>query len=77
MCRSKWKGFFIKKSLLKNKNNKNLRIWNRNVVIPSFLEGKLITIHNGRFFKNLFITREKVGFKFGSFIPTRNFSKNK
>lgn len=75
MARSKWKGFFIKKSLFKNKNIKNLKIWDRCSVIPEFLIGKLVKVYNGKEFKKFFIHREKVGFKFGSFVSSRNFSK--
>jgi ribosomal protein S19 len=77
MCRSKWKGFFFEKSLFKNRSVKNLKIWNRNVTIPGFLIGKFVNIHNGKNFKKVFISREKVGFKFGSFALSRKTLKIK
>jgi len=77
MSRSKWKGNFIAKFLLK-KNfaiNEKTKIWTRNSIIPFFLINKAVIVHNGKFFKKLFITREKVGYKFGEFIFTKNRPK--
>jgi small subunit ribosomal protein S19 len=75
MCRANWKGNFIAQSLLKNKSVKNLKVWSRSSVIPAFLVGQLIKIHNGKDFKRIFITREKVGFKFGAFALTRKITQ--
>ena len=70
MSRSKWKGSFITlKFLLKKK--KRFKVWNRNFVIPSTLINKHAFVHNGKIHKNIKITREKVGFKFGEFSFTR------
>jgi len=77
MSRSKWKGSFIAKFLLKKNyifREKN-KIWARNSIIPFFLLNKSVVVYNGKFFKKLFITREKIGYKFGEFIFT-NFQKN-
>jgi small subunit ribosomal protein S19 len=69
MSRSIWKGPFLDNFLfLKKKNNK---IWSRRSVIPSYLIGKMVLIHNGKIFKKIFINREKVGYKFGEFCNTR------
>jgi small subunit ribosomal protein S19 len=77
MRRSSWKGNFITKFLLR-KASKNLNVWCRNSVVPSSLVGVHSFIHNGKDFKRVLITREKVGFKFGDFAPTRKFvSKQK
>jgi len=76
MSRSIWKGFFIKKSLLKPKN-KTLKIWSRSSCIPFNLVNKAVLVHNGKIFKRIFITREKVGFKFGEFCNTRIYNKSK
>jgi len=70
MCRSNWKGNFIEKSILK-KVKKDIKIWCRYSVIPSNLIGFFVFIHNGKEFKKILITREKVGFKFGDFVLTR------
>lgn len=69
MSRSIWKGPFLDNFLFfKKKKNK---IWSRRSVIPSYLIGKMVLIHNGKIFKKIFINREKVGYKFGEFCNTR------
>ncbi len=80
MSRSKWKGNFIDQAVLKIKDNskKQLKLWSRRSVIPSFLIGDTVLIYNGKEFKKVAITREKVGFKFGEFCTTRRYkSKSK
>jgi small subunit ribosomal protein S19 len=73
MSRSKWKGCFFDIRLKPIKLNKSpLKIWSRNSVIPSFLVGKTVAVHNGNQFRKLMITRDIVGFKFGFFSVTRN-----
>jgi ribosomal protein S19 len=47
------------------------RVWARNSVIPFFLKGETISVHNGKNFKELRITEEHVGYKFGEFVFTR------
>jgi small subunit ribosomal protein S19 len=77
MRRSKWKGNFIDKSILKlsniNQKKKQLKIWSRRSVIPAFLVGANVLIYSGKEFKKIKITREKVGFKFGEFCTTRKY----
>jgi|TARA_B110000977_G_scaffold200390_1_gene290737 small subunit ribosomal protein S19 len=70
MGRSNWKGNFITRSLLKNVP-KDVRIWCRNSTIPLSLVGMSIFVHDGKSFRKVLITREKVGFKLGDFAPTR------
>jgi small subunit ribosomal protein S19 len=80
MSRSKWKGNFIDQSVLKVSDNskKQIKIWSRRSVIPSFLIGSTVLIYNGKEFKKVAITREKIGFKFGEFCTTRRYkSKSK
>jgi len=80
MSRSKWKGAFLHNSLFKmnqQTSNKKLKIWSRSSVIPSSFIGKNVLIHTGKDFKTLFISREKVGFKFGEFAFTRKKTKQK
>lgn len=67
MSRSKWKPLFLKKNLIKKKET----IWYRQSVIPFFLVDSLVKIHNGKDFKQVKITKEKIGFKFGEFSQTR------
>ena len=73
MSRAKWKGSFIAKHLLRKNTYKfdKIKIWSRNSVIPFFLIDKTVIVHNGKIFKKLYISREKVGFKFGEFIFTK------
>jgi ribosomal protein S19 len=74
MRRSKWKGNFIDNSVLKlSKLSKKKKIYSRRSVVPYFLIGANVLIHNGKEFKKIKITREKVGFKFGAFCPTRKY----
>ena len=80
MTRSVWKGPFVTSSILKKferKKIKNLKIWSRNSVVPEFLIGQTVSVHNGKEFKNVIITREKVGFKFGEFSMTRKYNSKK
>jgi small subunit ribosomal protein S19 len=75
MSRSLWKGLFIDPKLLKNKKQKaNSKIWSRSSVIPSSLIGETVFVHNGKEFKRVSITREKIGFKFGEFSFTRRYT---
>jgi len=77
MSRSLWKGPFIDPIFMKNKKlqeNKDLKIWCRASVIPSSLVGETVLIHNGKEFKRLVVTREKVGFKFGEFSFSRKYT---
>jgi ribosomal protein S19 len=77
MGRSKWKikniffssnGFFIKKFI--NDSNK------KNLIIESYLN-KTINTYNGKSFKKLNLTNEKLGYKVGEFCFTRVVSKSK
>jgi len=74
MSRSKWKGFFVDKNILeikKETKKKQIKIWARNSTIPYSLIDKTVLIYNGKEFKKIQITKEKVGYKFGEFCSTR------
>lgn len=79
MSRSIWKGLFcnttINKKILDTK--KRIEIWSRQSSIPSFLLNKTVFVHNGKIFKKLVITREKLGYKFGEFVFTKIRAKTK
>lgn len=77
MTRSIWKGFFIKSSYIKTdiKNKKKIYIWSRGSSIPSTLLNQTVFVYNGKIFKKLNITRDKIGYKFGCFIFTRTKPK--
>ena len=77
MKRSIWKGNYVDKYILSSKF-KNLTkkiIWSRSSTITENLIGKAVFIHNGKSFVKSYITRSKVGFKFGEFAYTRKFTK--
>jgi small subunit ribosomal protein S19 len=71
MSRSKWKGPFMGLSLLKKISVNNTLIWSRASVISSAFIGKTVFVYNGKEFKRVLITREKVGYKFGEFSFTK------
>lgn len=75
MSRSIWKGPVISPRIIKRSDRKKIFIWARNMMIPSQLIGSDVYVHSGKEFKRLFISREKVGFKFGEFIFTRKYKK--
>jgi ribosomal protein S19 len=80
MNRSSWKGKFLDKHILnldQKKKDKNIKIWSRRSTIISSLVNKFVFIHNGKEFKKILITSEKVGLKFGEFVFTRKFTKKK
>jgi len=43
-------------------------------MIPALLIGETVLVHNGKDFKKVTITREKIGFKFGDFSLTRRYT---
>ena len=76
MNRSQWKGPFLDLCIFKKNTKKTTpKIWSRRSTIPAALIGKMISIYNGKFFKTIMVTREKVGFKFGEFSTTRTYRK--
>jgi len=76
MGRANWKGSFVEKFALNKFNVKSkgetFRVWSRRSVIPSNFVSKKIFVYTGNSFKPVFITRDKIGFKFGEFCLTRN-----
>ena len=72
MSRSYWKGYFLKKKLLKKVPQ---RIWSRNSSVPFSFIGHKVLVHNGKEFKLIYITRQKVGYKFGEFSFSRKYTK--
>lgn len=82
MSRSKWKFHYIHNSILRltnvlendKKTRKMKKIWSRSSTIPSFLLGATVWVHNGKEFKKVIITEDKIGYKFGEFSTTRKRS---
>lgn len=80
MKRPKWKGFFTKPENYTDQTFKNSKKISRNSsVIPKFV-GQTFKIHNGKTFKDITVTEEMLGHKFGEFCRTRvefEFKKKK
>ena len=86
MSRSKWKGPFISKQLIKSINASQKKSQNfiktvsrHSEIVPKFV-GINFDIYNGKTFSKVLVTEEMVGFKFGEFSPTRkrfSFKKKK
>lgn len=78
MKRSMWKGYYIAPSITKNiilQKKEKKEIWSRKSTIPEYFVGKYVFIHNGKKFNKIYVTRERVGYKFGEFVQTRKFTK--
>lgn len=76
MSRSKWKQPFIKISVIKDIFfKKTKKIFSKASTIPAILLYQTVQVYNGKIFKSITITREKVGFKFGEFVSTRKSKK--
>jgi small subunit ribosomal protein S19 len=71
MSRAIWKGAFVNPTFFKKSTS---LIWSRSSAIPASLLGHTVSVHNGKEFKLILITREKIGFKFGAFVLTRSFT---
>ena len=77
MTRSKWKIPFINYNLLKKiiKKKKDIKTHSRStIILPSFI-GITLIVHNGRRYKNVFITENMIGHKLGEFVYTRKVGK--
>jgi small subunit ribosomal protein S19 len=80
MGRSSKKGPYIDKKLLKKVQiqkdageRKPIKTWARASQIPPEFVGHTFLVHNGRDFKEVFITEAMVGHRLGEFSPTRTF----
>jgi small subunit ribosomal protein S19 len=71
MSRSKWKGVFIAKNILKRPIKKNIKIWSRTSTITSAYLNKRVFIHTGNYFRLAQINKNHIGLKFGEFAFTR------
>ena len=70
MKRSKWKGIY---SIPKNYKNQTLEVTSisrNSSIVPAFVE-QTFKIHNGKHFKNIKVSKEMLGHKFGEFFRTR------
>ena len=80
MKRVKWKGFFIKPENYATQASNDFKKMSRNSsIIPKFIE-QTFRIHNGKTFKEINVTKDMLGHKFGEFFKTRiefEFKKKK
>lgn len=80
MSRSSKKGPYIDEKLLakvqkqKQAGEKGpIKTWARASQIPPDFVGHTFAIHNGKVFKELFVSESMVGHRLGEFAPTRTF----
>ena len=73
MSRSKWKCPYIITGDRKNKK----KFWKSQSQLPKALLNNYVSIYNGKIFKKMVISREKLGFKIGEFRFTRTKSVKK
>ncbi|HSV94453.1 MAG TPA: 30S ribosomal protein S19 [Spirochaetia bacterium] len=80
MSRSTIKGPYVAEKLIlkiekmKNSGKKEpIKTWARSSQIPPEFVGYTFLVHNGKVFKDVFITEDMVGHRLGEFSATRNF----
>lgn len=80
MARSSKKGPYVDKKLLKKVQKQKeaakkepIRTWARDSQIPPEFVGATFLVHNGRDFREIFVTEDMVGHRLGEFAPTRTF----
>ncbi len=80
MARAKWKGLYYNNTILKCAifikvkkplKGKNKVIFNKSLAIPKLFLGYKFNIYKGFFFRNFYISRFVLGYKFGEFSFTR------
>ena len=70
MKRPKWKGVYIKPRSHENLQNLSMKISRSSSITPKFI-GQTFKVHTGKNFKEVLVTKEMVGHKFGEFSKTR------
>lgn len=80
MARSSKKGPYVDEKLLKKIERQKyvgtkepIKTWARSSQIPPEFVGHTFLIHNGKIFKEVYITEAMVGHRLGELAPTRNF----
>jgi small subunit ribosomal protein S19 len=80
MSRSTKKGPYVDNRLLKKVQKQKetgkkepIKTWSRNSQIPPEFVGYTFLVHNGKIFKEVYITEAMVGHRLGEFAPTRTF----
>lgn len=80
MSRSTKKGPYIDEKLMikvqkqQNSGRKEpIKTWARSSQIPPDFVGFTFLVHNGKIFKEVYVTEAMVGHRLGEFSPTRTF----
>lgn len=80
MSRSSKKGPYIDEKLMKKVITQKgegkktaIKTWARASQIPPEFVGHTFLVHNGKLFKEVFISEAMVGHRLGEFSPTRTF----
>lgn len=80
MARSSKKGPFVDERLMakiekqmKLGKKEPMKTWARASQIPPEFVGYTFMVHNGKTFREVFITESMVGHRLGEFAPTRTF----
>lgn len=80
MARSDKKGPYVDEKLLKKISKQKtegkkepIRTWARMSQIPPEFVGYTFLVHNGKIFKEVYVTEAMVGHRLGEFAPTRTF----
>lgn len=80
MSRSSKKGPYIDEKLLekvmkqKQSGTKvSIKTWARACQIPPEFVGHTFSVHNGKIFKEVYVSEAMVGHRLGEFSPTRTF----
>ena len=78
MSRSVWKTPIILNENF-SRSNKIIKITKRNSIVSLKFLNKMVSIHNGKVFVNIFINKSKIGYRFGEFVYSRKYCiyKNK
>ena len=76
MSRSSKKGPYVDPKLLikiQLKKPEPIKTWSRSCQIPPEFVGHRFAVHNGKNFKEVFVSESMVGHRLGEFSPTRTF----
>lgn len=80
MSRSSQKGPYVDVKLLKKVTAQKststrdpIKTWARSSQIPPEFVGHTFLVHNGKIFKDVFVSEAMVGHRLGEFSPTRTF----
>lgn len=69
MKRSKWKGIYINPENFNQEVSTSI-VSRNSSIIPNFID-KTFKVHSGKNFKEIKVTKEMLGHKFGEFFRTR------